>query len=120
MMFLNLMDNPELRLAFFIVFFVCLVPIFILVMIVFIRTLVKYFKKVSKHNKSKTNKKYLDYFGGSDNVISVTKNLSRVTVEVKELELVDLESLKSDNIGVMITGNIVKCSSQAFADQVEE
>lgn len=120
MMFLSLLENPELRLVFFIVFFVCFIPIFILVMVVFIKILIKHFRRVSKAKKSSSNKKYLDYFGGADNVMSVTKNLSRVTVEVKSLELVDLEALKSDNIGVMITGNTIKCSSQKFADQVEE
>ena len=120
MMFLSLLDNPELRLVFFIVFFVCFIPVFILIMVVFVKTLIKYFKKVSKAKISSSDKKYLDYFGGADNVLSVTKNLSRVTIEVKSLELVDLEALKQNNVGVMITGNTVKCSSQKFADQVEE
>ena len=49
----------------------------------------------------------------------MSKNLSRVTVEVKDLELVQLDDLKAMGVGVMITGNVVKCSSQSFADQVK-
>lgn len=120
MNYLSLLADPQMRLVFFIVFGCCFVPIFVLVMICFIKLLIKHRKKVSNFNKTKNNPKYLDYFGGDENVISVSKNLSRVTIEVKEVEKVNLNSLKEQGIGVMITGNTIKCSSQSFADQIEE
>lgn len=118
MNYLSILADPQMRLVFFIVFGCCFIPIFILVMVCFVKLLVKHFKKVSKNN-NKNNIKYLEYFGGNDNVINVSKNLSRVTVEVKDVDKVNLNVLKEQGIGVMITGNIIKCSSQEFANQIE-
>lgn len=115
MYYLSLVDDPQMRLVFFIVFGCCFIPIFILVMINFFRIIFKHRSRVIKQKKQIA---YLDYFG-DDNVISVSKNLTRVTVVVKDVEKVDLEQLKQLGIGIMITGNTIKCSSQAFADQVE-
>ena len=44
--------------------------------------------------------------------------LSRVNVEVKDIEKVNLEELKNQGIGVLISGNKIKCSNQEFADKV--
>ncbi len=120
MYFLSLIDDPQLRLVFFIIFGCCFVPIFILVMICFFKLLFKHHKRIANSKKQKTSStNYLTYFGGDQNIISVSKNLSRVTIEVKDLELVNLEGLKECGIGVMVTGNTIKCSSQSFADQIE-
>lgn len=118
MNYLSIFADPQMRLVFFIVFGCCFIPIFVLVIICFIKLLIKHFKKVSKHNQ-KNNPKYLDFFGGDENIISVSKNLSRVTIEVKDVEKVNLNYLKEQGIGIMITGNTIKCSSQNFADQIE-
>ena len=118
MLFLNLLADPQMRLVFFIVFGCCFIPIFILVMVVFFKMVFKHHKKMRKANK-KLNSNYLEFFG-EDNVLSVSKNLSRVTVEVKDVSLVNLNALKEKGIGVMITGNTIKCSSQEFADQIAE
>lgn len=113
---LSLADDPQLMLVFFVIFICCFVPIFILVIITFI----KFFAKQRRKMKKKTsNALYLSYFGPSENIISVSKNLSRVTVEVADIDLVNLEGLKEEGIGVLVSGNIIKCSSQAFADQIE-
>ena len=77
-------------------------------------------EKTCSKSKNNSTIRYLDYFGGDDNIISVTKNLSRVSVIVKDVDLVNLESIKNQGIGVMITGNTIKCSSQEFADQIKE
>ncbi len=119
--FLSSTTDPQLKLVFFIVFVCCFIPICILVIICFIKTIIKHHKKVKKFNKKKLNDiDYLSYFGSSDNIISVSKNLSRVTVVVKTIEDVNLEALKNSGMGVMVTGNTIKCSSQAFADQIKE
>ncbi len=118
MLFLNLLADPQMRLVFFIVFGCCFIPIFILVMVVFFKMVFKHHKKMKNVNK-KINANYLEYFG-DDNVLNVSKNLSRVTVEVKDVNLVNLNALKEKGIGVMITGNTIKCSSQEFANQIEE
>ncbi len=118
MIHLNLATDPQMRLVFFIVFFCCFIPIFVLVIVTFIKFLLKQKKRIVQSKKN-TNIEYLEFFGGNDNIISVDKNLSRVTIVVKDVDLVNLEGLKSEGIGVMITGNTIKCSSQTFANQIK-
>ena len=117
MHFLSLLSDPQMRLVFFIVFGCCFIPIFLMIMVVFFKMVFKHHKKMRTASK-KAKSDYLEYFG-EDNVLSVSKNLSRVTVEVKDVNLVNLAALKEKGIGVMITGNTIKCSSQEFADQIE-
>ena len=92
MLFLNLLADPQMRLVFFIVFGCCFIPIFAMIMIVFFKMVFKHHKKMRTAAK-KLNSNYLEYFG-EDNVLSVSKNLSRVTVEVKDVNLVNLNALK--------------------------
>ena len=97
----------------------CLViPVVLLLLIVFVKQLIKRIKKLSNSNNN-SNVQYLDFFGGNENIISVTKNLTRVTVEVVDLEKVNLEKLRELGIGVFITGNVIKCSSAEFAEQIK-
>ena len=98
MISLDLVSDPQMRLVFFIVFGCCFIPIFALVVVCFIKLLLKQKKRVSK-SKNNSTIRYLDYFGGDDNIISVTKNLSRVSVIVKDVDLVNLESIKNQGIG---------------------
>lgn len=119
MNYLSMFADPQMRLVFFIIFGCCFIPIFVLVIVCFIKLILKHHKKVSSFKKANNTPKYLEYFGGDDNVINVSKNLSRVTIEVKDVELVNLNALKEQGIGVMITGNTIKCSSQTFADQIQ-
>lgn len=96
-----------------------LVPVITLLLIVFIKQLIKRIRIIKGTNNKNNTVKYLDFFGGEENIVSVSKNLTRVTVEVVDLEKVNFEKLRELNIGVFITGNVIKCSSQEFADQVE-
>lgn len=113
--------------------FCFLVPVVTLLFVVFIKQMIKRFprKKVShdevisdkkKNKKAPENKtptiNYLDFFGGSDNIVSTAKNMTRVTIEVVDLEKVQFDQLRKLGIGVLITGNIVKCSSEEFAKQI--
>ena len=95
-----------------------LVPVIGLLFFVFIKQLVKRIRKL-KTTDNKKEVKYLEYFGKPENIVSVSKNLTRVTVEVVDLEQVNFEKLRELNIGVLIVGNTIKCSSEEFASQVE-
>lgn len=95
-----------------------IIPVVLLLLIVFVKQLIKRIKKLSNSNNN-SNVQYLDFFGGNENIISVTKNLTRVTVEVVDLEKVNLEKLRELGIGVFITGNVIKCSSAEFAEQIK-
>ncbi len=117
MFYLENTTDPQIQLVLFIIFGCCLIPIIGLVLFAFVKMMIKQRKKM--HKKPVTKLAYVDYFGGADNILQMSKNLSRVTVEVKDLELVQLDDLKAMGVGVMITGNVVKCSSQSFADQVK-
>lgn len=127
MMFLENAVNPQFELILWVITCVCVLPIVILAMVVFIKLVIKHHRNVKiliqvekvKKNKKQITTNYLSYFGDDNNIVSVSKNLSRVTIEVKALEQVDLEGLKKEGVGILITGNVIKCSSQAFADQIE-
>lgn len=98
------------------------VPIFVLTMVVCIKTLVKAIKKnnAAKVRLSNANNEHYELFGGNDNIISIKKEMTRVAVEVKDLDLVNLDGLKALQIGVLIMGNTVKCSSKELVESLEE
>lgn len=96
-----------------------IIPVVLLLLVVFVKQLIKRIKKLNNSNNKSSNVQYLDFFGGSENIVSVTKNLTRVTVEVVDLEKVNLEKLRELGIGVFITGNVIKCSSAEFAEQIK-
>lgn len=126
-------NNDKLtRIALFIAIFVFFIPVFLLTIIVCIKTIIKKRRKyrgvnVPKVTESKSLKKkkneeqhYEDLFGGDDNIISIKKELNRVTLTVKDLDLVQLDKLQELKIGVLIVGNMVKCSSNTFAEYFDE
>lgn len=133
MNFLETTNNMEFELVLWIITIVCILPILVIAAIAFVKLVIKNRenKKILKNanasevklkkgkKEPKVSQNYLSYFGSEDNILSISKNLTRVTIEVKNLEMVDLEGLKKEGVGVLITGNVIKCSSQAFADQIE-
>lgn len=87
--------------------------------------LVKFILVVRK--QIKTNKKfknvnatYLPIFGGLDNIKRIERQLNRVLVEVIDMSVVNIEDLKTLNVGTQITGNVIKCSSKEMADELEK
>ena len=56
----------------------------------------------------------------NDNIVSMNVNMNRVTVEVKDINAVSFDGLRNLGVGVLISGNTVKCSSQEFAKIVSE
>lgn len=70
-----------------------------------------YLKK--KQNKSIVNPDFIDalllYLGGNNNILKVEVEQSRLKIEVNELDLVDLEKLKTlTDKGIFVTGNTIK------------
>jgi hypothetical protein len=96
-----------------IILFSSIIPIAILIIVVLIKMAVKKLKK--KTGKPVTND-IIDMFGGTDNILSVKRDLTRVTVELKNLEAVDLDRLQALNVGTLIVGNTIKCSSEEIAE----
>lgn len=56
---------------------------------------------------------------GVDNIIDVSVDMSRVTVEVKDIDLVDAKGLQEYGAsGILLVGNKVKCSFKDDADNI--
>ena len=92
------------------------VPVVLLSIFVIIKKIIKIFKRSGKKKKSSLSKDAFLALFGKDNVISVDTVMTRVIVEVKDVDLVNLEELKKLNVGILITGNVIKCSSEAYAE----
>lgn len=100
------------------------VPIVILAIVAFIIALVKRSKKMklSKGVKVKEvefeDNLYSELFG-IDNILSVECEMSRVTVEVKDIDKVNTQLLQERGAsGVLLVGNKVKCNFKENAENV--
>lgn len=93
-----------------------IVPIVILAIVAFIIAIVKRSKKmklskgVKVVEESLEGNEFYELFG-ADNIISVDCEMSRLTVEVKDIELVNTAGLQEKGAsGVLLVGNKVKCN----------
>ncbi len=97
--------------------------IFAIMIAAIIIRLVKASRKKSNNNSldHKQREIFLNAYGGSKNIISVSNEMSRIIVEVKDVENVDGNVLKDlGATGVLITGNVVKASFQERAKNIYE
>ena len=94
-------------------------PILILLVIatfIALKKRIKLAKKYSKIKNQELNNEYAAAYG-KDNILSVSMEMSRITVSVKDVDLVKPERLKELGAsGVLLVGNQVKCS---FKENVE-
>ena len=106
------------KLALIICMICFLVPVTVLSFIVVVKKAIRLLSKSPRAKLTKTNlskEKFLSLFG-NDNIISIDTVMTRVIIEVKDVELVKLEELKKLNVGVLIVGNTIKCSSEEYAN----
>lgn len=96
---------------------VILIPVLILTLVVLIKFIIKNVKK-SKAYKNSNSFDYEELFGGKDNIINVNVNMTRVNLEVKDVDKVKIDTLKTLGIGVLIAGSTIKCSSEQLAKEV--
>lgn len=94
------------------------IPVVILAVVVFIIRIKNYTKSVKRNNRN-SGIDYEAYFGGSDNIANIEIKMSRVNVTVNDLEKVDFDKLKEQNMGVLVVGNVIKCASAEFVSIVE-
>lgn len=97
---------------------VAIVPILALI----VYSIVVALKRSSKRNELRqkeisesVDESQLDLFnevyGGRENINSVKREMGRISVEVKDIEKVQVEQLKELGAnGVLLVGNVVKCS----------
>ena len=90
--------------------------IILLALVAFVIALVKR-TKISKNVKSESNEDLISAFG-SGSIKEVNMEMSRITVTVNDVEIVNAERIKELGAsGVLLVGNMVKCS---FKENVEE
>jgi phosphotransferase system IIB component len=118
-------DNPAIVQNFstFILWIVIgcfFVPVFTLLIIVVIKQINKRARRAkTRKTSSQKASEYLSLFGPKENIESVDTQLNRVIIRVKDTKAIQFEELKKLNMGVLITGNVVKCSSEEFVKQIE-
>lgn len=102
------------------------VPIVVLAIVAFIIALVKRAKKMKLSKGVKVKFEESDFGGdlyselfGDDNIINVEWEMSRVTVEVKDIDKVNTDLLQERGAsGVLLVGNKVKCNFKENAETV--
>lgn len=104
---------------------ITIVPIFLLLIVATVIALVKRIKMARQYKKNKNQdeanvelkKSLLDALG-ENNIEKVESEMSRLTITVKDIEIVKTDVLKELGAnGVLLVGNMVKCS---FGDKAEE
>ena len=108
--------------VFKLVFWLLIAPVIMIIVLAIIVAIVK----AVKINKRKDysidplqQKQFLEVYGGKDNISSVKLDMSRLSVEVKDLEKVQLEELKAlGATGVLVMGNIVKASFKECSENI--
>lgn len=113
----------EIPIAYIILACCVVIPIFVLLIVAFIIAIVKRVKLAKKYNPKKNKVDegkqalLLEAFG-EDNIISAAVEMSRLTVEVKDVDKVNTDKIKEAGAnGVLLVGNKVKCS---FGEQASE
>lgn len=96
--------------------------LFIVAITLWIRRLVITAKKGKIANQEPLdNLELLSMFGGQENIVSVTKEMSRISVEVIDIEAVKAEKIKEYGAsGILLVGNCVKCSFQELSNNIYE
>lgn len=100
---------------------ILVIPTVILLFVVVVRLIIKHIKRNRKpklSNEEIKNKFFAPI--GEDNIVSVNVVMRRVTIEVKNLNKVDFDGLRALGVGVMVTGNVLKCSSEEFANSLSD
>jgi len=68
-------------------------------------------KEISESTDQTQYELFMNAYGGKENIKNVKRELSRVIVEVNDLEKVNADEFKNlGATGVYIAGNVIKCS----------
>lgn len=110
------------------IYWLLIVPIILitgLIIAAIVMRIINY-RKLKKSIKPSTvdseqQKLFFEVYGGKDNIIDVKQEMSRLTVEVKDLNKVNLNQLKDLGAkGVLVMGNAVKASFGERAEYISE
>jgi phosphotransferase system IIB component len=101
---------------------IIVVPIILLSLFVFVRIFIKGLKSGRKVEKLDIDTGIiLDAFGGKDNITDVVREMSRVTITLKDIELINKDMLMNlGATGILLVGDKVKCNFKEKAEAVEQ
>jgi PTS system D-glucosamine-specific IIC component len=72
-------------------------------------------KEISESSDDTQFELFMNVYGGKDNIKDVKREMGRISVEVENIEKVDVEELKNlGATGILLVGNVVK---SAFGDR---
>jgi len=72
-------------------------------------------KEISESSDDTQIELFMNVYGGKDNIKDVKREMGRISVEVENIEKVDVEELKNlGATGILLVGNVVK---SAFGDR---
>ena len=92
--------------------------LFVCSIVFFIIRLVRIQKKAKASSQLDGNE-YLEALGGKDNIISINRNLSRITFKVKDVDSVNTDQLKSLGAsGILLVGDEIKCSFNELSENI--
>ena len=101
---------------------VCLLPIAAVIVFALIKT-IKFAKKkqsfIEEESENTIEQKavFFEAYGGESNVKEIVNEMSRITVTVEDIDLVNTEKLKElGATGILLVGNQVKCG---FGDRAK-
>lgn len=109
-----LLDDQQKFVIIYSILWILLGILFVVAIVLFVLRLVKIQKKgrlAVIEDDNTIQLELFNAFGAKENVVSVNVDMSRLTVEVQNIDLVDGEKLKTlGATGVLLVGNKVKCS----------
>lgn len=103
---------------------VCVIPVLILMVVAIIVAIRKNIKQSKQRFENveeqeidlEQKKLFIEAFGGDDNILEVSKDMSRLNVKVLNIDKVRSEEIKSlGATGVLLVGDTVKAS---FGDRI--
>ena len=113
---LSLIEDSQIGLIVAIVLTSLIIALALVAFIIAIVKRAKVMKK-PKISQAETNNEIVEAFG-TGNIIDVNMELSRITVKVKDMDIVNAERIKELGAsGVLLVGDLVKCS---FKENVED
>lgn len=117
-----LLDSQQKFVIVYAIIIALFAVLFIVSIFFLIRKLIR-MHKLGKETVSEVDENLKDDFisayGGIDNIIDVKKEMSRITVTVNDIDIVNGEKLKELGAsGILFVSNMVKCSFNELSESI--
>lgn len=110
----------------FVIVYAIIIALFAVLFIVSIFFLIRKLIRMHKLGKEAVSEvdenlkdDFISAYGGIDNIIDVKKEMSRITVTVNDIDIVNGEKLKELGAsGILFVSNMVKCSFNELSESI--